>query len=152
MYIFCICLPGWLRPCTAYKVCMHELAVQSFAGSLLQAIGVSNTQLVSNQWLCIDNVMQLLLVWWYADTPTLQYSVAAKLSWSDDDPWTLSLCTNTAGLCTSNLPVQLTPSPSKPSVHVQLKPPSVSVQLALELHVCVASSHSLISANTKVVE
>ena len=47
-------------------------------------------------------------------------------------------------LC-SRLPVQLNPSPSKPSIHVQLKLPSVSVQLALRLHGYVSSSHSLIS-------
>ena len=46
------------------------------------------------------------------------------------------------------LPVQLNPSPSKPSSHVQLKLPLVSVQLALELHVCISSSHSLISAQS----
>ena len=44
------------------------------------------------------------------------------------------------------LPVQLKPSPSKPSPHVQLKLPSLSVQLALELHGYVSSSHSLTSA------
>ena len=32
------------------------------------------------------------------------------------------------------------------SLHVQMKLPSVSVQLALGLHVCISSSHSLISA------
>ena len=44
-------------------------------------------------------------------------------------------------------PVQLNPSPSKPSLHVQQKLPSVSVQLALEWHGYVSSSHSLISAD-----
>ena len=43
-------------------------------------------------------------------------------------------------------PVQLNPLPSKPSMHVQLKLPSVSVQLALGSHVCTSSSHSLTSA------
>ena len=49
-------------------------------------------------------------------------------------------------LTTVNLPVQLNPSPSKPTLHMQFKLPSVSVQLALELHGYVSSSHSLISA------
>ena len=44
------------------------------------------------------------------------------------------------------VPVQLNPFPSKPSLHVQLKVPSASVQLALEWHGYVSSSHSLISA------
>ena len=39
----------------------------------------------------------------------------------------------------------MNPSPSKPSLHVQLKLPSVSVQLALELHVWVPNMHSSIS-------
>ena len=50
--------------------------------------------------------------------------------------------------CVLYVPVQLKPLPSKPSLHVQLKLPSVSVQLALELHVCISSSHSLISVQS----
>ena len=50
------------------------------------------------------------------------------------------------------IPVQLNPFPSKPSLHVQLKLPSVSVQLALGLHRSVPSSHSLISAEWMIVD
>ena len=41
--------------------------------------------------------------------------------------------------------MQLNPLTSKPSLHVQLKLPSVSVQLALQLHAWSSDSHSSIS-------
>ena len=60
------------------------------------------------------------------------------------------ICVHNGGcvVCVLYVPVQLKPLPSKPSRHVQLKLPTVSVQLALELHVCISSSHSLISVQS----
>ena len=55
-------------------------------------------------------------------------------------------------VCVLYVPVQLYPLPSKPSLHVQLKLPSVSVQLALGSHVCTSSSHSLTSAECTQVD
>ena len=49
--------------------------------------------------------------------------------------------------CIAVLPVQVKPLPSKPVVHVHMKLPSVSLQLALEPQGGTSSSHSLISAS-----
>jgi len=47
------------------------------------------------------------------------------------------------------LPVQVKPLPSKPVLHVHMKLPSVSLQLALEPQGGTSISHSLISASRK---
>ena len=43
------------------------------------------------------------------------------------------------------LPVQFSPSPVNPGLHVQLKDPWVLLQNASELQLCVSATHSLIS-------